>query len=52
MKLSQEVKPYKKVDGIYAEEEPSKWQNFWIEVGRFFAEGLAGKWEIKFKIKF
>ena len=51
MKLEQKVKPYKKVDGIYGEEEPTKWQKFCYEVGRFFAGSIAGHWEIKWTWK-
>jgi hypothetical protein len=51
MNLSQEVKPYKKVDGIYSEEE-SKWQKFWYKLGSFFVRGVAGHWQVDFKIKF
>ena len=53
MNLSQEVKPYKKVDGIYEEKEKLvKWKKFLLSFGKFLAKGLAGKWEIGFKIKF
>lgn len=46
-----EVKPYKKIDGIH-EEEIKGWDKFWVSFGKFFSQGLAGKWKIEFKIKF
>jgi hypothetical protein len=53
MNLESKQLPYKKVDGIYEnEEELSKWQKFWLKIGRFFAEGVAGHWEAKINIKF
>jgi hypothetical protein len=52
MKLEQETKPYKKVDGIYSEEELKGWDKFWFEFGRFFAEAAAGRLEIKWTWKF
>lgn len=51
MNLEYKVKSYKKVDGIH-EEEKSKWQKFWFEFGRFFAEAAAGRLEIKWTWKF
>lgn len=53
MKLEYDVKPYKKVDGIYSKEEKlTKWQKFCVGFGKFVARGLAGKWEFKVTIKF
>lgn len=53
MNLSQEVKPYKRVDGIREEKEKlNKWKKFLFCFGKFLAKGLAGKWEVNFKIKF
>lgn len=53
MHLSQQVKPYKKEDGIHTPEEKlSKWQKFWLELGKFMGKGLAGRFEFNFKIKF
>ena len=53
MNLEYNVKPYKKIDGIYTPEEKlTKWQKFCISFGEFLAKGLAGRWEVKFKIKF
>jgi hypothetical protein len=52
--MNLESKPtYKKIDGIYSEEEKfTKWQKFCIGFGKFIGKGLAGKWEIKFTWKF
>jgi hypothetical protein len=53
MHLDCNTKLYKKIDGIYSPEEKlSKWQKFWLGLGKFMVRGLAGKWEINFKIKF
>ena len=53
MHLSQKVKTYKKVDGIYEEKEKLvKWKKFLLGFGKFLAKGLTGKWEVNFKIKF
>lgn len=53
MILRQKVKPYKKIDGIYEEKENLvKWKKFLLGFGKFLAKGLAGKWEVNFKIKF
>lgn len=53
--MNLEYKPleYKKVDGIYEEKEKLvKWKKFLLGFGKFLAKGLAGKWEVNFKIKF
>ena len=53
MILSQKVKPYKEVDGIHKEKKKlDKWKKFLFGFGKFLAKGLAGKWEVNFKIKF
>ena len=51
MNLEYDIKPYKKIDGIYSP-KLNKWEKFWVGFGRFVAEGLAGKWKVEFKIKF
>lgn len=53
--MNWESKPieYKKVDGIREPENTlTKWQKFWIGLGKFVGKGLCGKWEFNFEIKF
>ena len=53
MRISQNVKPYVKIDGIYGSiEDTSKWRKFWATLGKFVAKGVTGKWEVKFTWKF
>lgn len=47
MNLEYKVKPYKKVDGIYSEAKVFSWRDLWLSIGKFFAKGVAGKWELK-----
>lgn len=53
MRISQDVKPYEKIDGIHdTVKNLPKWQRLWLGLGKFVAQGLAGKWQVKFTWKF